>query len=53
MVNINRITENKKFNKWYAENGYKYKPKTLEEGDWLNVVRYWAWKAWEAAISQK
>ena len=39
---------NKEFNLWWKENGYKYIPESDEEADWCNVVRYWAWKGFEA-----
>jgi hypothetical protein len=45
---MSKYEEHKKFKRWYNEYGYHYKPKTDEEADWLNVVSYWAWKAWEA-----
>ena len=45
---MDKIAENKAFNAWWVEKGYKYKPQADEDYDWLIVVKYWAWKAWEA-----
>jgi len=42
------FSESKKFEGWFKKNGYKFTPTTDDEKDWFNVVRFWAWKAWEA-----
>ena len=42
------VEENKKFHEWWDAKGYKFKPETGDEMDWVNIVRFWAWKAWEA-----
>lgn len=34
------------FKKWWEKTGYKYKPENEKEGDWYNVVKYWAWKGY-------
>ena len=44
--------ENKKFSKWFKENGYQYEPETDDEAEWMLVVRYWAWKGWKERASQ-
>ena len=41
------VEENKKFHEWWDAKGYKYEPETADEMDWVNIVRFWAWKAWE------
>lgn len=38
---------------WWKKEGYRFKPETDDEKDWINVVRYWAWKAWEARNNAK
>jgi len=49
---MDKIAENKAFQEYWNTKGFKYKPQTDEEGDWLNVVKYWAWKAWEARATK-
>jgi len=39
------------FISWWKEKGYKYIPENEEEGDWCNVVKYWAWKAFKEAMT--
>jgi len=51
MDKLIRQAENEKFNVWWLKDGYDYVPETDEEADWINVVRYWAWKAWEKRAS--
>ncbi len=38
----------KEFIKWWQEKGYKFKPKTIVEKNWYNVVKYHAWIAFVA-----
>ena len=47
-VNQKRHKLNKEFYEWWDKEGYKYVPENDEEADWLIVVKYWAWKAWES-----
>jgi len=51
----NRIKNeiNREFKVWWEKNGYKYIPENDEEGDWCVVVRYWAWKGFEAGRKDK
>lgn len=42
---------NKDFKKWWREFGYHYEPETDEESDWVNMVRYWAWKSYKEGRS--
>ena len=44
-----KIDEFDEFYKWWKEKGYKYQPEDEEEGDWLIVIKYWAWKSWKAS----
>ena len=50
---MDKIAENKACNAWWKIHGYKYKPQTDAEADWVNVVKYWAWKAWEERASKE
>ncbi len=44
----------KDFTEWWAADGYKFKPETDEESEWLVQVRYWAWRAYlQAHVPKK
>jgi len=51
----NRIKNeiNTEFKAWWNKNGYSYIPESDEEGEWCVVVRYWAWKGFEAGRKVK
>ena len=49
---MDKIAENKAFNAWWGAHGYGYKPQSENEAEWLLVVKYWAWKGWDAAIDE-
>ena len=50
MKKENRIKHaiNREFTAWWNKDGYNYIPENEEEGEWCVVVRYWAWKGFEA-----
>ena len=50
---MDKIAENKACNEWWKIHGYKYKPESEEEADWVNIVKYWAWKAWEERAAKE
>lgn len=52
-VSMNKIAENKACNEWWKIHGYKYKPESEEEADWVVIVKYWAWKGWEARAAKE
>jgi len=53
MDKLIRQAENEKFHEWWLKSVYHYVPEIDEEREWVTVVRYWAWKAWEERASEQ